>query len=182
MHDAIAGRYARALAEIVGAGDATALAKTSAEIDLLARVAGAEPALRTWFDDPTVSDEHKAKALESLAAAAKLSDPARRFMSVVIAHRRVAALPAIAAALDAIEDEAMAIVPAATTVAAKMSDAETAAFKAALEKMTGRKVRLSVTVDPAVLGGAVTTVGSRVYDGTLRSHLEALHRQLATAK
>ena len=182
MLDAIAGRYARALADIVGAGDGAALAKMSAEIDLLAHVLGAEPELRTWFDDPTVPAGQKAEALKSLGSSARLSDLARRFIHVVVEHRRVIALPAIAATLDAIKDEAMAIVPAATTVAAKMSDADTAAFKAALEKMTGRKVRLSVTVDPAVLGGAVTTIGSRVYDGTIRSRLEALHRRLATAR
>ncbi len=182
MTDAVAGRYARALAEIVGTGDGAALVKTSAEIDLLARVLGAEPVLRVWFDDPTVPADQKAKALASLASTARLSDLARRFLDVVVEHRRVAALPAIAKALHAIRDEALAIVPAMTTVAAKMDDAETATFKAALETMTGRKVRLTVTVDPAVLGGAVTTIGSRVYDGTVRSRLEALHRRLATAR
>lgn len=182
MTDAVAGRYARALAEIVGAGDGPALVKTSAEIDLLARILGAEPVLRAWFDDATVPADQKEKALESLASAAKLSDLARRFIAVVIAHRRVGALPAIATALHAIRDAATAIVPARTTVAAKLDDAETAALKAALETMTGQKVRLTVTVDPAVLGGAVTTIGSRVYDGTIRSRLEALHRRLATAR
>jgi F-type H+-transporting ATPase subunit delta len=103
-------------------------------------------------------------------------------VAVVVGHRRVAALPAIATALHAIKDEAMAIVPATTTVAAKMNEADKASLKAALETMTGQEVRLSVTVDPAVLGGAVTTIGSRVYDGTLRTHLEALHRRLVTAR
>jgi F-type H+-transporting ATPase subunit delta len=182
MLDAIAGRYARALADIVGAGDGAALAKMSAEIDLLAAILCAETAVRTWFDDPTVPAGQKSDALESLGSAATLSDLARRFIHVVVEHRRVVALPAIAVAMRAIKDEAAAIVPAATTVAAKMDDTQTAALKAALETMTGRKVRLSVTVDPAVLGGAVTRIGSRVYDGTLRSHLEALHRRLATAR
>jgi len=113
MLDAIAGRYARALADIVGAGDGAALAKMSAEIDLLAHVLGAEPELRTWFDDPTVPAGQKAEALKSLGSSARLSDLARRFIHVVVEHRRVIALPAIAATLDAIKDEAMAIVPAA---------------------------------------------------------------------
>jgi F-type H+-transporting ATPase subunit delta len=182
MLDAVAGRYARALAEIAGAGDGAALAKISSEIDLLARVLAGEHELRSWFDDPTVSHEQKAEALGSLASSARLSDLARRFVAVVVGHRRVAALPAIATALHAIKDEAMAIVPATTTVAAKMNEADKASLKAALETMTGQEVRLSVTVDPAVLGGAVTTIGSRVYDGTLRTHLEALHRRLVTAR
>jgi F-type H+-transporting ATPase subunit delta len=48
--------------------------------------------------------------------------------------------------------------------------------------MTGRKVRLSVKVDPEVLGGARTRIGSRVYDGTLRNRLETLRRRLSAAR
>jgi F-type H+-transporting ATPase subunit delta len=182
MLDAVAGRYARALAEVVGIDDARALAKAGAEVDLLARVLGGEPELRSWFDDPTVSHEQKAAVLKSLASSAKLSDTAQRFLAVVVEHRRAAALAEIARAFREIKDRAASILPAETTVAAKLNDAETAAFQAALEKMTGRSVRLSVKVDPAVLGGAVTRIGSRIYDGSVRTRLEALHRRLATAK
>jgi F-type H+-transporting ATPase subunit delta len=62
-----------------------------------------------------------------------------------------------------------------------MGEAETARFRAALETMTGRKVRLSVKVDPGIVGGVRTRIGSRVYDGTLKNHLRALHRRLAEA-
>ena len=48
----------------------------------------------------------------------------------------------------------------------------------ALEKMTGRKIRLECKVDPELLGGAVTRVGSKVYDGSLRTQLEQLKRRL----
>jgi F-type H+-transporting ATPase subunit delta len=52
----------------------------------------------------------------------------------------------------------------------------------ALEKMTGRQVELTVAIDPEVLGGARTRVGSQVYDGTLKSQLAALRRRLAQAR
>ncbi len=48
----------------------------------------------------------------------------------------------------------------------------------ALQKLTGRKVRLTEQVDPELIGGAVTTVGSTVYDGSLRTQLSKLRRQM----
>jgi F-type H+-transporting ATPase subunit delta len=45
--------------------------------------------------------------------------------------------------------------------------------------MTGKKVRLTVEVDADLIGGAVTQIGSMVYDGSLRTQLESLRRQMA---
>jgi F-type H+-transporting ATPase subunit delta len=39
-------------------------------------------------------------------------------------------------------------------------------------------VRVTHRVDPAVLGGARTRIGSKVYDGTLRHQLESLRDRL----
>ncbi len=51
-------------------------------------------------------------------------------------------------------------------------------FRDALETMTGKSVRLTLGVDPALLGGARTRIGSRVYDGTLRRQLDLLKNRL----
>ena len=67
-------------------------------------------------------------------------------------------------------------------MAVEPSETEVKQLRQALEKMTGRQVQLSVTLDPGVLGGARTRVGSQVYDGTLRSQLAALRRRLAQAR
>ena len=48
----------------------------------------------------------------------------------------------------------------------------------ALETMTGRKVRLTTSVEPEILGGAVTKIGSKVYDGSLRTQLAQLRRKM----
>ena len=47
-----------------------------------------------------------------------------------------------------------------------------------LEKFTGKSVRLEAKVDPAVLGGARTRIGSTVYDGTVAARLQKLKQQL----
>jgi F-type H+-transporting ATPase subunit delta len=177
----MAGRYARALAEIAGENDAAALGPVGAQLDLVARMVTGEPALAKFFDSPTARPADKETALATLVTRAQLSDLMRRFLAVVIDKRRMSSLPAIAAAFTALHDRAAGIVPVEATVAVGMDEAEAARFRAALETMTGRQVRLSVTIDPEIVGGVQTRIGSRVYDGTLKSHLRALHRRLAEA-
>ena len=178
---AAAGRYARALAEIAGEKDAQALAALAAEIDLLAATIGTDAALVRFFDSPTVGDGEKQAVMATLADKARLSDLARRFLAVVVEHRRTGALRAIALDLAAFRDRAAGIVEAEATFARPPGPAEEQAMQAALEKMTGSRVRLSVKVDPDLLGGVTTRVGSRIYDGTLKTRLQALHRRLARA-
>lgn len=176
---AAAGRYARAVAEIAGENDAQALEALASEIDVAAATIGEDAALVRFFDSPTGSDANKKAALETLAKKAHLSDLARRFLLVLVEHRRVGALKSVAFELAQMRDRAAGIVPAEATFARKPAPAEEKAMLAALETMTGSRVRLSVKVDPGLLGGVTTRVGSRIYDGSLRTRLQALHRRLA---
>jgi len=178
---AFAGRYARALAELAGR-DPKRLEALASELDLLAQVLGSDARLLGFFASDSVKREEKDALLTTLAGKAGLSDLARRFLGVLVDNGRVAALPDIAAAFGELKDAALGIVPAEATVAVRLTEGEVTGLRSALEKMTGHQVRLSVTVDPEVLGGARTRIGSRVYDGTLRSRLETLRRRLAEAR
>jgi F-type H+-transporting ATPase subunit delta len=101
------------------------------------------------------------------------------FLAVVAGHGRAAALPAIAEAFRAAKDEALGIVPATLITAAPLPADLVARAHAVLEKLTARKVRLTCEVEPALLGGAVTRIGSTVYDGSLSTQLGALRRRMA---
>ena len=177
----VAGRYAKALADLAGR-DPKLLESLATEIDLLARVVGTDARLLEFLASAKVAPERKEELLSTLAKKAKLSDLAQRFLKVLVDNGRVAALPDIAVAFGEIKDTTAGILPAETTVAVSLTEEEQAKLRAALEKMTGRKVRLSVKVDPEVLGGARTRIGSRVYDGTLRNQLETLRRRLSAAR
>jgi F-type H+-transporting ATPase subunit delta len=179
---AVARRYARALADVAGQKDAKNLDRTAREISLAAAVLTGDAQILRFFDDPSIPRESKDASMQTLARKAKLSELSARFLGVLIDNRRTSALPAIDEALRALRDERLGIVQAETTMAVKPSETEVKQLRQALERMTGRQVQLSVTIDPGVLGGARTRVGSQVYDGTLRSQLAALRRRLAQAR
>ena len=66
-------------------------------------------------------------------------------------------------------------VTAQVTVAEKLSDKHLEALKSALKSVTGGKdVDLDVKIDPAIIGGLIVKVGSRMIDSSLRTKLNAL--------
>ncbi len=66
---------------------------------------------------------------------------------------------------------------AEVTTAVPLGDAQIARLREALAQATGQQVTVSTRVDPAVIGGAVTRVGSVVYDGTLARQLARMKEQ-----
>jgi F-type H+-transporting ATPase subunit delta len=194
ISSALAKRYARSLSGVAGGAAApargsaragaakkapAALETIASELMLAAEVVGGDPRLMRFFDDPSVARSFKDKAIGSLGTEAKLSELTRRFLGVLVENRRVAALPAIARAFEAIKDERLGIVAAEATTAVALSAAEQKRLRESLETMTGRTVRLALRVDPGVIGGARTRIGSKVYDGTVKRRLLALRDRLA---
>ena len=58
--------------------------------------------------------------------------------------------------------------------AVPLSDDQRARLTEAVGQAVGAPVELQVTVDPSVVGGAVTTIGDTVIDGSIRSRLNKM--------
>jgi F-type H+-transporting ATPase subunit delta len=188
---AVAKRYARALADYAEgastedasgrrkpATEAGRLEAVAAELALVTSVLDADPKFRRFFADPSIPQKDKQTAIETLARDAKLSEALRNFLMLLASNRRLGAIGAIRGAFEEIKDERLQVVAAETTTAVPLSAADLKRLRETLERMTGRTVRITQRVDPALLGGARTRIGSRVYDGTLRRQLETLREKL----
>ncbi len=184
----VAKRYARALADYAeskrgeaggpGKKDPARLNQVASELALVSHILDADPLFGRFFADPSIPQKDKQAAIEALSRKGKLSEAVRNFLNVLVTNRRLDALGAIRGAFEAVKDERLGIVSAETTTAVPLSAAELKRLRGALEKMTGLTVRITQHVDPALLGGARTRIGSRVYDGTLRHQLQALRERL----
>jgi F-type H+-transporting ATPase subunit delta len=177
-----ARRYARALADVADGEDPGRLEAIAGELSLVADVLGRAPQALRFFEDPSVSHEDKEKAIGTLGRKAGTGDLTRRFLRLLIERRHLAALPWIARSFAAIKDQRLGIVPAEATTAVPLSGPEAKRLRESLERMTGRRVRLSLTVDAALLGGARTRIGPRMYDGSLKRKLQILRGRLAMAR
>ena len=74
-------------------------------------------------------------------------------------------------------------VSAQVTVAEKLSDTNLDALKGALKSVTGGKdIDLDVKIDPAIIGGLIVKVGSRMIDSSLRTKLNAIKFAMKEAR
>ena len=72
-------------------------------------------------------------------------------------------------------------VTAQVTVAESLSDARLNEIKSALKSVTGKDVIVDVKVDPAIIGGLVVKLGSRMIDSSLRTKLNAIKHAMKEA-
>jgi F-type H+-transporting ATPase subunit delta len=168
----MAGRYATALFELSLEGNAIDAVK--ADLERFDALVAENADLRRLVRSPVFGADEQAKALKAVLAAAQISGLSAQFLEAVTANRRLFAVR------DMIRDYRLLVarhkgeVTAQVTLAEKPSDAHLAAIKDALATVTKKDVQVDVKVDPAIIGGLVVKLGSRMVDTSLRTKLNAI--------
>ncbi len=132
-----------------------------------------DPNMHNAIGDPKVGPEQ----LYGLVAAGTgdaLDAEAQNFVRVLIDNDRLSVLPEIATLFDSLKDEREGVIEAQIQSAFPVDDASLAQLVGDLERRFKRKVRPHVTVDRALIGGALITVGDAVIDGTVRGRLASM--------
>ena len=129
------------------------------------------------LDNPRLTAGDKEALLLSIAGD-KLSGDGRSFLRVLIEADRVSLLPQIMALFDLLKDDAEGVAKATIESAFPLTEAQAGELTAALEKRYGKKVEATVTVNPALIGGARITVGDAVLDGSVQAKLASMASQL----
>ena len=166
------GRYASALFDLA-AEDGTVTAVES-DLEKLGAALDESDELRGLIHNPEVPRAAKGKAIEGVATVLGLSQMTQKFLGVLAANRRLAALPGIVRAFRAIAAAQRGEVTAEVTSAHALTDEQLDALKQKLTAREGRTVKLSTRVDPDLLGGLVVTIGSKRIDGSIRTRLNSL--------
>lgn len=172
----LAARYARALLD---AAPDPAQAETIDEF--LAALAGAmesSRALRDQLLDPGVPRSSRKKALALIAESHGMPAIVKNFFFTVVDHGRTSDLPMIAEVYRELRQGEAGILSATMTTAVALPDDLRQRAREALERRTGRRIELSFDVEPSIIGGAVTRVGSTLYDGSVRTQLRQLRRRM----
>ena len=179
MPAALAFRYARALAAQPGAAaDPEAVAR---EMEAFAGALAESELLRNALGSPAVPPPRKRAVVARLARTLPLSDLVRRFLLVLIDHRRMALVAQIREAFETVVDERRGVVRVEVLSARELAPQQRQEVLAELGRLTGRQPRASFSVRPELIGGVVARIGSTVYDGSVRGQLEALKKRLAGA-
>lgn len=177
----VASRYARALTDVVtGPKPLEQPDVIESQLRSFQELIEESPALRNMLESPAVRAARKKAVIETLGARLELSRTARNVLFLLVDHRRMNQLGAILTQFRAMVDEHMGLVQARITSAQALSDADRAGIESALAGKTGRRIRAVYQVDPALIGGVVSRVGSTIYDGSVADHLRRLKEKLVT--
>jgi F-type H+-transporting ATPase subunit delta len=75
-------------------------------------------------------------------------------------------------------EERSGSVVANVSSARELNDSQRNELKANLERLTGKQIKLDFNIDPSLIGGVVTRVGSTIYDSSVKTQLENLKEEL----
>jgi F-type H+-transporting ATPase subunit delta len=168
----LAGRYATALFDL--ADQEKALDAVAGDLRALDAMIAGSADLKRLIRSPVLSRDAQARAMATLLARADFATMTRNFVGLVARNRRLFALPGMIAGYLQLLAQRRGEIRAEVTAAQEMSPAQVTAINDQLKRAVGSKVAVEIRVDPAIIGGLVVKVGSRMVDGSLRSKLHRL--------
>jgi F-type H+-transporting ATPase subunit delta len=128
--------------------------------------------------DPSVPMKQRVEAVN--AALGGEPDVIRSLLVLLLESDRIALVPQIALAFGDLVDRREGIAKARITTAVPLKEPEQRELVNRLERESGRKLRATFAVDPALIGGAKVQIGDHLIDPSVRAKLVALGRQLAS--
>jgi len=173
-------RYARALLDVA--------IKEQADLDQIERDLASVAALFTQYPalahallNPVVPVPRKRAAVAELLAAGPVTPMVATLVTLLTDRDRLVLVPDLLAGYrDRLLDHRN-IVRAEVTTTASLPPDRAKAIEASLSRSTGRTISLTTRVDPAIIGGVVTRIGSTVYDGSVARQLEKIRERLTRA-
>ena len=175
--DEVARVYARSLFEVALEHDV--LDEIRDQLAQFAEELGRNRDLQVFFFSPYFSSEEKKDGIGKVVEGG--DERFVRFLELLAERHRLPVVFRIQKAFDALWREERKLLPVSVTSAVELDPSLLENIGRKIEEQTGRKVELTSTVDPDVLGGIVLQVGDRVLDASVRNRLERLRKQVARA-
>jgi F-type H+-transporting ATPase subunit delta len=176
MSGSLSKRYARALAGVARAEGR--LEPVYEEIERTAAWLG-DPELAAVLGSPVLKSDARKALLAQITSSLELSELVRNFLGVLSQNHRLDLFAGVVRAYRGILDEELGRVRGLVKTPEKLPPQGLADLQKALEGALGKQVILNVEIDPSLLGGLTVEIAGRVYDGSVRTQLQHLARDLA---
>lgn len=175
----VAQRYAKALME--AAQDAKALDSVQQDANELLAMLADSADLQALVTSPLYKGEAQFSAMQAIAKKAKFHKITANFLGVLAENGRMDVLAGILGAFAARLADMQGRVSASVEVAQDLTKTQITALEKALSKSIGKEVAVNVSVKEDLLGGMVVTVGSKMFDSSVKRKLEMLKIKMGGA-
>ena len=140
----------------------------------VANLYATHPEVADAVTNPLYPMDVKEKVMKGLVASMGVDNVMGNFLNLLVQKKRAGLLPEIAASYRTMVDEVKNISHGNVTSAVELDDELKANVQTVLEKLTGKKVALTTSVDPSIIGGIIAKVGDLVLDGSIKTQLAGL--------
>lgn len=175
-----APKYAHAFADAASSAGLDVSAAQGQMRDFAATLNGS-PELREVLTDPSIAPDQKLAVVDALAERMGMYREVRNLIAVVIDQQRLSDFNEIVAEYHRIADAGLGIADVAIASARELNEDDRHALEQQVARLAGSRIRVEYSQDAALLGGAVVTIGSTVYDGSVRGQLQRMKQALMTA-
>jgi F-type H+-transporting ATPase subunit delta len=175
----MAGRYATALFEL--ALETSVVDAVKSDLEKFDRLVAESADLARLVRSPVFTAEEQSRAISAILDKAGIGGLAARFLKLVASNRRLFAAHDMIRGYNVLVAKHKGEVTAQVTAAEILSDAHLGEIKGALKSVTGKDVLVDVKVDPAIIGGLIVKLGSRMVDSSLRTKLNAIKHAMKEA-
>jgi F-type H+-transporting ATPase subunit delta len=153
------------------------LEAVEAELASVARAVASDRELQRQLGDRQLPLANRLRLLETeaLAAAHPVTKAA---LAMLIGAERIGHLDEVSTALAELSAADRDLTHAEVQVASPLTDAQTAALQAALERATGNRLTMRVVVDPSIIGGVRARIGDTVIDGSVSRRIAQLRTRI----
>ena len=174
----LAKRYARALMSL---GQEQGLyERLGQELAQMAALEAGNEDFRLAVTAPIYPKQVREKLIDSIGGALGLHELMVRFLKFLNEKGRLAYLAKISSAYQDLMDEALGRVRAQVTTAVPLRADNASLLLLSLTELTGKMVIMDPTVDPEIIGGVVTRVAGKLFDGSIRTQLSRMEEKLKT--
>lgn len=172
----VATRYAAALIDLAAKDKLTD--KVEKDIQALGAMIAGSGDLQAVIRSPLLGRDEQGKAMAALSKKAGFQALTQNFLGVLVNNGRLNALESVIEAAAREFSRRRGEVSAQVMTAAPLSSGQTENLQKAISRAVGANVSLDVKVDPAILGGLVVTIGSRMIDDSVRRKLARLRKAM----
>lgn len=173
----MAGRYAQALFEL--AKESKTTDQVASDLVAFKELVAESPDFARFVKSPVFTAEEQVRALGAILTKAGIAGQAAKFLKLVATKRRLFAVDDMIAGYMRLNDAFRGVTRAEITVAEPLKDAHVEALKSALMDVAGGKsVEVDIKVDPAIIGGMIVKLGSRMVDSSLKTKLNLIRARM----
>ena len=171
-YSGFAGRYALALYEL--AEDSNIVDKVSEELLVLKNVIDKSKDFVKLIKNPVFGRDDQANGVLAVAKNYELSKTLKNFLGLLAQNRRLFALPEIINSFENIYASRNGQLTVVVTSAINLTEIQQQLLIETLEKRLGSKIDMITNTDPDMLGGLTVSMGSRMFDSSVKSKIKRL--------